>query len=79
MIQSVTRASVSQVVSNAIDYTTPATASTANKIVSKIGGVIISAMVAEKAVVYVDSEIAGFVEGFNKKKDDTLEVESSES
>jgi len=59
IIKSVTHLSVSQVIMNVVDYTTPVTSSTANKVVAKIGGFVISSMVADQAVDYVLNELDG--------------------
>lgn len=61
VIKSATRVSVTQVVMNAVDFTTPIGASRANVFVSKVGGYIISDMIAGVAVNHVVNEIANFI------------------
>lgn len=61
VVRALTQSSVSQVVMNAVEFTTPATAHPASKLLSKLGGFIISSMISDHAVVYVMGELESVV------------------
>jgi hypothetical protein len=65
-------AGVGSVVENAIAFTTPAVVSTLQKVLIRVGGIVITSMIAEKGQSYVEDRIKKVLT--KQKKDDVVEV-----